>query len=227
MGYMRKGRPGFTLTEILMAVGILGVGLTMVATIFPVAVNQNRRSNEMTQTALFARSTYAMIRARRHKILSAIRTYEETAGKTTPVEHFRLDDKDCMPSELQVFNPYMFTYDWNRLYPPGTDRWAAGNYTAVIYANPLRPGGPYRVAFVVYAARRGAPNVVPLAQLAPTPGDYVYDRTDFRGEAHMVDYATGTTVHTAAVPLNTPPIASPNWLVVPDAVMAYHVVLGD
>ncbi|MCX5685637.1 MAG: prepilin-type N-terminal cleavage/methylation domain-containing protein, partial [Planctomycetota bacterium] len=44
MSLMRRSR-GFSLTEILMAVGILGIGLTMVASIFPVAVDQTRRAN--------------------------------------------------------------------------------------------------------------------------------------------------------------------------------------
>ncbi len=228
MRIARKRASGFTLTEILMAVGILGVGLTMVATIFPVAVNQNRQSVEMTQAALFVRSTYATMRARRHKILNAIRTYEEKSGKPAPVEHFRLDADACMPGEFQVYNPYMSTFndDWSRTYPDTVERWTAGGYTAVIYANPLRRGGPYRIAFVVYAVRGGSPTIVNTPATA-APGDYVYDRTNFRGEAYLVDYfnSTGTTVVTAVGGL--PAGASPNWLVLPGAATAYHVVLGD
>jgi len=40
-----KARAGFSLMEILMAVGILGVGMTMVASVFPVAVDQSLRGN--------------------------------------------------------------------------------------------------------------------------------------------------------------------------------------
>jgi len=58
----RRGR-GFTLTEILMAVGILGVGLSMIAAVFPIAVDQDRRGRESTMAALCARSVVASMRA--------------------------------------------------------------------------------------------------------------------------------------------------------------------
>jgi prepilin-type N-terminal cleavage/methylation domain-containing protein len=62
---VRRCRAGFTLTEILMATGILGIGLTMVASVFPVAVDQSRRSQDITMAALSARSVAAAIRANR------------------------------------------------------------------------------------------------------------------------------------------------------------------
>ena len=53
MAFPRKRRDAFTLTEMLMAAGILGIGLTMVASIFPVAVDQSRRSRDLTMAAAF------------------------------------------------------------------------------------------------------------------------------------------------------------------------------
>jgi prepilin-type N-terminal cleavage/methylation domain-containing protein len=75
MSLTRRSRRGFSLTEILMAVGILGIGLTMVASIFPVAVDQTRRANESTMAALCARSAAATIRATRTSFVNAHRNY--------------------------------------------------------------------------------------------------------------------------------------------------------
>lgn len=68
-------RRGFTLTEILLAVGILGIGLTMVASVFPVAVDQTRRSTDATNAALCARSVAATMRALRPKFVNECRNY--------------------------------------------------------------------------------------------------------------------------------------------------------
>ncbi|MCX5654386.1 MAG: prepilin-type N-terminal cleavage/methylation domain-containing protein [Planctomycetota bacterium] len=75
MSHTRRSPRGFSLTEILMAIGILGIGLTMVATIFPVAVDQTRRATDSTMSALCARSIAAMIRANRGKFVDAHRIY--------------------------------------------------------------------------------------------------------------------------------------------------------
>jgi prepilin-type N-terminal cleavage/methylation domain-containing protein len=237
----RKRASGFTLTEILMAVGILGVGLTMVATIFPVAVNQNRQSVEMTQAALYARSVYAMMRARRADVLSKIRAKEDvnTAQPGTP-EALRLDNTTDIAGKFNVYYPYAFEYndDWNRTDLPDTgaasDRWAGGGFTGPIFWNHLQKGGPYRITLVACAARGTAPtmNSVP-GNTAPTgtaPGDYVVDwtyaATTGRGEAYQVDYLSSTLTldKTLAAPIAT---GTPRWVCVPGAVMAFHAVIGD
>ena len=46
--YRRRGRGGFTLAEILVALGILAIGMAMVAAIFPAALEFNRSSTNNT-----------------------------------------------------------------------------------------------------------------------------------------------------------------------------------
>lgn len=228
MRIARKRASGFTLTEILMAVGILGVGLTMVATIFPVAVNQNRRSVEMTQAALYARSVYAMMRARRKDVLEKIRTKED--ANPTTLDAFRLDASD-IPSKFNVYHPYAFEYndDWNRSDLPdsglASDRWAGGGFTGPIFWNRIQARGPYRITLVACAARGTAPIITSAAPPA-APGDYVVDWTLGRGEAYQVDYVSTTAAlsTTLAAPFAT---GTPRWSCVPGAVMAFHTVIGD
>ncbi len=50
----RPGRSGFTLIEIMLALGVLGVGMVMVATIFPAAIHQTRQSDRNTKALLIA-----------------------------------------------------------------------------------------------------------------------------------------------------------------------------
>ena len=162
---------GFTLTEILMAVGILGVGLTMVASVFPVAVDQSRRSRESTMAAMCARSVVAMMKARRDLVIPWCRTnakdktdeLSRVSPTTTPSR-----PSGCLPGKFRVYNPNSFLYDdgdsiRHRSYsttdnvPPITIRnsagldmyptWMAGNYVPVVFATPIStttttPGSP-------------------------------------------------------------------------------------
>jgi prepilin-type N-terminal cleavage/methylation domain-containing protein len=158
---------GFTLTEILMAVGILGIGLTMVASVFPVAVETSRRSNEATMTALCARSVAANLRARRNKVAPAIRDYFKTNAtdatkKNQPLEINKTTlTATILPDEEREYNPPSFLYEQGSSGAPITPRrylvptaitsvllpttappyplplWTQGNYVAVIYATPI------------------------------------------------------------------------------------------
>lgn len=55
MTQSRKFEPGFSFTEVLFAVMILGIGFIMVAAIFPVAIQQARTSSEETTGAAVTR----------------------------------------------------------------------------------------------------------------------------------------------------------------------------
>jgi len=57
----RKGT-GFSLTEVLMAVGILGVGMLFIAGTFPVAIYFNTVAAERTEAAIAADEAFAKIR---------------------------------------------------------------------------------------------------------------------------------------------------------------------
>lgn len=120
---MRLAGPkkGFTLTEILMAVGILGVGMTMVASVYPVAVDQSRRSADLTQAALCARSVAAMMRARRSEIKTTLgladwlRRNAMTASTTSAPGSVEVTN---LPEAFRKYDPYHFAYEY---YPPDDD----------------------------------------------------------------------------------------------------------
>ena len=56
-----SGRRGFTFTEILFAVMILGIGFIMVAAIFPVAIQQTEANNQETIAASIGRSATGFV----------------------------------------------------------------------------------------------------------------------------------------------------------------------
>ena len=135
MSRLRTGRPGFSLTEILMAVGILGVGLTMVASVFPVAVDQHRRGRDSTMAALCARSVAATLRAARQKFVGETRdffnkvakdnnlTYRDKAAEYDGPTFVSGDTANKLPpgiavltQELRVYNPQSFLYESGRVY---------------------------------------------------------------------------------------------------------------
>jgi len=143
MSLARRTGRGFSLTEILMAVGILGIGMTMVASIFPVAVDQTRRANDSTMAALCARSMAATIRAKRAEFVNAHRTYFKnlmagTSGIASdcerPAEFGVVTTEAALTTilrnpglvsgtadtiiakNLRVYNPNMFLYEAGRRY---------------------------------------------------------------------------------------------------------------
>jgi len=139
MSRIRSGRPGFSLTEILMAVGILGVGLTMVASVFPVAVDQHRRGRDSTMAALCARSVAATMRAARQKCVGETRdffnkvakdnnaTYRDKAAEYDGPPLTATDTANKFPlgtagltKELRVYNPQSFLYESGRKYDIGS-----------------------------------------------------------------------------------------------------------
>jgi prepilin-type N-terminal cleavage/methylation domain-containing protein len=135
MSRIRSGQPGFSLTEILMAVGILGVGLTMVASVFPVAVDQHRRGRNSTMAALCARSVAATMRATRQQFVGETRdffnkatrennaNYKDKAAEYDGPTFVSGDTANKLPpgiavltKELRVYNPQSFLYESGRQY---------------------------------------------------------------------------------------------------------------
>ena len=173
-----RPRCGFTLTEILMAVGILGVGLTMVASVFPVAVDQSRRSRESTMAALCARSTVAMMKARRDWVIPwCRRNAKDKTDEMSRVSQTTTLASGCLPGKFRVYNPNSFLYDdynskvgqtlhrWysttdNNAYPPITVR--DPNPYAYLDRYPTWMAGNY--VSVVFATPIGT---TPLTGLGP------------------------------------------------------------
>lgn len=144
MGLARARRRGFSLTEILMAVGILGIGMTMVASIYPVAVDQTRRGTDATMAALCARSMAALLRARRSNFVmsaSGCRGYFKTllsntdgtsvnnrerpaefgiTDTSTPPADFGITDASAnamgIKQNMRVYNPNVFLYEAGKRY---------------------------------------------------------------------------------------------------------------
>jgi prepilin-type N-terminal cleavage/methylation domain-containing protein len=110
---LRRCRAGFTLTEILMATGILGIGLTMVASVFPVAVDQSRRSQDITMAALSARSVAAAMRANRTYLLSWLRKNgrgDTTGDSAWPPWEITRNQWAKVPGTMRGYNPNYFLY---------------------------------------------------------------------------------------------------------------------
>src|SRR3954451_2702473 len=60
----RRDRSGITLTEILISIMIMGVGMVSLATLFPLGLLRIREANRMTRSVLLAESAFADMSAR-------------------------------------------------------------------------------------------------------------------------------------------------------------------
>ena len=207
----RGRRPAFTLTEVLMAVGILGVGLTMVASIFPVAVDQSRRSRETTEAALCARSASAMIRVLRNDFVNWRRGFAERGSGDDPYP-LEANPKTPyvsydFPGALKVYDPAEFLYDHedgdgnpDRSYN-STNVWgdegSKANYVPRVFMTPVSTngpgGGPWRVTLAICRSQGEGPPLWIGQERWPAvwnrmgPGKYVLDTSSYDGYAYMVD----------------------------------------
>jgi len=207
----RAGRVhgGFSLTEVLMAVGILGVGMTMVASVFPVAVDQSRQSRDATMAALAARSVAAGLRAYRSEVMRFCRTTNARSQTT------RLSGDDF--ELLRSYAPNSFLYDkatsaGGKTYyeyepdDPTYGLWkVVGSYVPVVFVTPMNPTftvdnvaeGPWRVTIAVFKSRGTKPNASREISVVPwssgniaEPGEYIMNWTpgsrSLRGEAYKI-----------------------------------------
>jgi hypothetical protein len=213
----------------LMAAGILGIGLTMVASIFPVAVEQSRRSRDQTMAALCARSVMARARADRNAICNGLR------GRTDAF-------LDLNSAPDKVYKPSAFLYTKARTYA-GVSTWDTGNYVARLFATPTSLGGPWRIAIFVCRSTGKDPSTYSAdddlwanaVKPIPGPGTYVVEK--WRGGAigHLMDYVltdqTGKTGYFAvgANSLNDLTIlpAATDIQRVPDAIAVFHTMVGE
>jgi len=60
---MQRARRGMTLVDLLLAIGILAVGLSMIATVFPVAAEHTREAVDQSMAVVVARNAEATLRA--------------------------------------------------------------------------------------------------------------------------------------------------------------------
>jgi hypothetical protein len=237
----RKRRAAFTLTEMLMAAGILGLGLTMVASIFPVAVDQSRRSRDLTYGALCARSAAAGMRIRRDGACTYMR--DKKFG-------FNIPDY-ALPSAMLLYKPNVLLK--NRTYA-GVSAWDGGNMVARVLLFPVSRNangdgngrGPWRATILVCKSQ-GTTIVEDLQRqwkymkIKMHAGNYVYELR-WQGYGYMVDYVTGgvaadvtagTGYFSVGVPAttavtvdNTIPPTATTWFCYPEVVAVYHTMLG-
>ena len=187
-----------------MAAGILGVGMTMVASVFPVAVDQSRLSGDTTMAALSARSVAAVLRARRTAVLSQCR---QPQPNRDPRDTTWILNDQALPDKLRCYNPHLFLYPTDDASSTGdaddrvrtyetTDLWKAGSYVPVVFVTPMdtlapdtngRSEGPWRVTIAIYKSRGRPPSTgtydIPWERWsAPNaqgePGDYFMDVRD-------------------------------------------------
>jgi len=203
------------LTEILMAVGVLGIGMTMVASVFPVAVDQSRLSTEMTMAALSARSVAAILRARRQEAVKWCRSNTmTTAGGGAAIPKTAKFGTTVLPNEMRSYNPPSFLYDDSAkdaggaggTTTPKTPReysssatgmyglWSMGSYVPVVFATPIsreanQAGhGPWRITILIFKSRGERPDY-----LSENSSAWVWNQNRGQVGTYIMDWRFDTT----------------------------------
>jgi prepilin-type N-terminal cleavage/methylation domain-containing protein len=159
-------RQGFSLTEVLIAVGILTIALVMVGTSFPVGVAMTKNVAERTTAAVVADEAFAKIK------LYGVKPFTDAAWNDKP--------KIGASSERQIWVPFEevagITVDPNEFAYP-SDPAMIRNHESVYYWSALckkEPDDAVRV--VVFVSRKSGQGSLfehytadPQKQLSPTP----------------------------------------------------------
>jgi len=144
---IRAKNVGFSLTEVLMAVGILSVGMMLIATMFPVAIYLTTVASERTMAAIVADEAFAKI-----QLYGIVDPYND------PCVCFDYEDT-LGPAEI---DPNEFSY-------PSVDP-ATGNrqyYWSALYK--LINANDTEYLITVFVARKTNPNLIYRSGPVPKP----------------------------------------------------------
>ena len=148
----RPDQGGFSLIELMIAIGILAIGAAMVASAFPVAMLENKESVEYTMTALVSENALAICRNRLpHSILNN-RVAVDEDKYTNVTGHITLPEgaypMPRWPSKSEYPSVDMYEEDWitveNRDYPSARYGWMVGARQPKVGVN------DYELSIVVY-----------------------------------------------------------------------------
>jgi type II secretory pathway pseudopilin PulG len=128
---------GFSFTELLFAVMILGIGFIMIAAIFPVGLSQSKSNFDETQAASVARGAVAVLAQ-----MATDADFPSTGGIVTPVQASPTANRTLM-AQSNMINAADQRYAWVALYSRRNDSRSA--HVMVIVVNRPDPFDASRV----------------------------------------------------------------------------------
>ncbi len=149
---------GFSLTEVLIAVGILAVGMVFIAGVFPAGIYLTTIATERTVAAVAADEAFAKIRIYAVGDLS-ITTDDVKLAKLTQNNMMNFNDPCVFPATLGI-NPNEFTY-------PSADTNDLKQYFWSALCRRTAPNPNRLVQITVFVSRKISPS---LRYLAPPDG---------------------------------------------------------
>jgi hypothetical protein len=103
-----KNKAGFSLTEIAMALMVIGLGMTAVLAIFPVALNMNTSSTQKARMTLLGEEIFSELRA------SALSTNLYWGPGTTAPAGMKYVDDAIRDGDLDIHFPMRSNWDYTK-----------------------------------------------------------------------------------------------------------------
>lgn len=196
-------RTAFTLTEVMFAVILLGIGFIMVAAMFPVAIQQNRTATEQTAATQLARAAIGQLQQVAAELADSADKHpmRETQGNV------RMNDALWSRIEGSLINASDPRYAWTALYARSPNTGFAQVFVFTLQAR-------NRSEFVPEDTKRVELNDTETffpANLEPRP---VLIRVAQMDPIDRIQLYTATTVSAPALPVDARAAAAENAFVV-------------
>jgi len=170
----RRASKGFTLAEILIALGILAIGMSMVAAIFPAAMEFNRRSTNSTLGTIICENGF---------VLSEMGLTAEIIGESTDLQVYA-DDVKCTDTD-----PSAPLSRAQQHYPTGDSESRTG---FVMLARKIpATGNTYQLVTVAYRKTDKNNTVALKAINCSVSGKNISGATNLRIGTPLINKATG------------------------------------
>ena len=181
---------GFSLTEMLLAIGVLSVGMVFIAGVFPVAIHFMTISTERTIAAVVTDEAFAKIKLYAHPDPAGPDTNEINLTLLTATGQAYFRDPSIFPVMAYIDPNEEFTY-------PSTDTDISQKHYC--FSALCRRTGPGIVQVTVFICRKTGPILRYYApNILPDPGTAGYGVVDFSGMV-TVDWPMPVKVEVAEV----------------------------
>ncbi|MBT3278967.1 MAG: type II secretion system protein [Phycisphaerales bacterium] len=165
-------RGGFTLLELMLAIGILGIGMTLVMGVFPVAMRNARATNATQVGSIICKNGVQLAKLLLKEDDENVENAKTTFDGTTQSQDDVLYGTQCFAFNYPMVKGVASAKDITAL-SASRDGEPAPKYGGIVFYRKIANSRGYMIAVISYARQDGGAIVIHDAEFTATPGDGV------------------------------------------------------